>query len=163
MATTQNATVTVSLTSNSGFADTIGLGCASLPSGINCHFSSPNAALTADSTQAIQLTIDTNSPLSGGTSAMNSRAGIRGVSLAGLLFPISFFFGWIFWRFRKRHGVLFGAVMVLLLSSAAFFVTGCGGFSQSSVVPGTYVIQVTGVGATSNISHYQNVSLTITK
>jgi hypothetical protein len=163
MATTQNATVTVALTSNNSFTDTIGLGCASLPSGINCHFSTPNAALMAGGTQTVQLTIDTNSPLSGGSSAMNSSGGIRGSYMAGLFFPISFLFGWIFWHFRKRHAVLFTSALALLLSTAAFFVTGCGGFSQSSAVPGTYVIQVTGVGTTSNISHYQNVTLTITK
>ena len=42
MATSQNATVTVNLTSNGSFADTIGLGCASLPAGVFCHFSSPS-------------------------------------------------------------------------------------------------------------------------
>jgi hypothetical protein len=31
------------------------------------------------------------------------------------------------------------------------------------VAPGTYTIQVTGVGANSNITHYQNITLTITK
>jgi hypothetical protein len=41
-------------------------------------------------------------------------------------------------------------------------VSGCSGFSQSSAAPGTYVIQVTGVGANSDITHYQNVTLTIT-
>jgi hypothetical protein len=41
-------------------------------------------------------------------------------------------------------------------------VTGCSGFSQSTAAPGTYVIQVTGVGVNSNITHYQNVTLTIT-
>jgi hypothetical protein len=34
--------------------------------------------------------------------------------------------------------------------------------SAMAAAPGTYVIQVTGVGSQSNISHYQNVSLTIT-
>ena len=51
----------------------------------------------------------------------------------------------------------------LLLGVATQLVTGCSGsFTQSSATPGTYVIQVTGSGANSDISHYQNVSLTIT-
>ena len=41
--------------------------------------------------------------------------------------------------------------------------TGCSGFTQSSAAPGTYVIQVTATGANSNVIHYQNVTLTITK
>jgi ABC-type glycerol-3-phosphate transport system substrate-binding protein len=51
--------------------------------------------------------------------------------------------------------------LVLMLGGAALLVTGCGGFSQSSATPGTYVIQVTGTGASSNLSRYQNVTLVI--
>jgi sugar lactone lactonase YvrE len=163
MATTQNATVTVALSSDNGFADTIGLGCASLPAGVTCHFSSISAALAANGVQSVQLTIDTNNPLSGGTSAMNSHTGNRGAYLAGLLLPFSLFFGWTLWSFRKRHAAILGTVLVLLLSGAAMLSTGCSGMTSSSAAPGTYVIQVTGSGANSNIIHYQNVTLTITK
>jgi hypothetical protein len=55
------------------------------------------------------------------------------------------------------------AALVLLMGVAAMLVTGCSGFSQLSAAPGTYVIQVTGVGANSNITRYQNVTLTITQ
>lgn len=163
MATTHNATVTVALTSITGFTDTIGLGCASLPAGVTCHFSSISAALAADGVQSVQLTIDTNNPLSGGVSAMNSHTGKQGTYLAGLLLPFSLFFGWTLCRFRKRHATLLGMVLVLLLSGAALLATGCSGMTSSSAAPGTYVIQVTGTGANSNIIHYQNVTLTITK
>ena len=54
-------------------------------------------------------------------------------------------------------------VLFLLVSSAALLVTGCGGFTQNSAAPGTYVIQVVGVGANSNMTQSQNVTLTITK
>jgi hypothetical protein len=165
MATTKNATVNVALTSISGFTDTIGLGCASLPAGVNCHFSAPSAALKADGTVNVTLTIDTNNPLGGGSSAMNRRfAGPRNriVSLAGVFLPLGVFFGCVFWRFRKRHTGWMTAALVLLLGGAAMMVSSCGGFSQSSASPGTYVIQVTGTGDNSNISRYQNVTLVIT-
>ena len=162
MATKQNATVTVTLTSIDGFTDSIGLGCASLPPGVTCHFSTISAALAANGTATAKLTIDTNNPLSGGTSAMNSHAGNRSTYLAGLFMPFSLFFGWLFWRFRKRHAAVLAIVMLLVLSGAAMLVTGCGGFTSSSAKPGTYVIQVTGTGANSNVIHYQNVTLTIT-
>jgi hypothetical protein len=163
MPTKQNAIVTVELTSYTGFADTIGLGCASLPAGVTCHFSNISEALKANSVQSVQLTIDTNNPLSGGTSAMNSHTGKPGVFLAGLLLPFSLFFGWTLWRFRKRHATLLSTALVLLLSGAAMLATGCSGISSSSAAPGTYVIQVTGTGVNSNLIHYQNVTLTITK
>ena len=54
-------------------------------------------------------------------------------------------------------------VLVLILTAAAFVATGCSGFSQATAAPGTYVIQVTGTGATSDVVHYQNVTLDITK
>ena len=90
---------------------------------------------------------------------MNARPGNRGISLAGSLAPFSVLFGMIFWRFRKRYAVVL--ITVLVLSFAALLTTSCSGFTQSSTAPGTYVIQVTGAGINSNISHYQNVTLTI--
>jgi ABC-type glycerol-3-phosphate transport system substrate-binding protein len=54
-------------------------------------------------------------------------------------------------------------VLILLLSGAAMLATGCSGMSSSSAAPGTYVIQVTGTGVNSNVIHYQNVTLNITK
>ena len=164
MASGQNATVTVTLESENSFSDTIGLGCASLPAAVNCHFSTISESLKAGAVDKVQLTIDTNNPLSGGTVSTNSRADGQGKYLAGLLFPVAGVFGWLFWKRRKRHAILFHAGLVLLLlSSAGLLVTGCGGFTQSSATPGTYTIQVTGVGTNSNITRYQNITLNITK
>ena len=163
MAATRSATVNVALTSDNGFTDTIGLGCASLPAGVTCHFSTDSVNLAADGAQKIVLTIDTNNPLGGGSSAMNAQRGGRGFSLAGLFLPLSVLFGCIFWRFRRRYALALATALILLLGSGALLVSGCSGFSQSSAAPGAYVIQVIGVGSNSDITHYQNVSVTITK
>jgi hypothetical protein len=162
MATGENATLAVTITSQSGFTDTIGLGCGSLPAGITCHFTPISVNLAANATATAALVIDTNSPLTGGASAMNSHSSSRGVSFAGLLLPFAAFFGLFFRRFRKRHATVFTSVLILLLSGAALLVSGCGGISSSSAAPGTYVIQVTGVGANSDLVHYQNVTVTVT-
>lgn len=163
LASSQNTTITISLTSNNGYADTIGLGCGMLPAGVNCHFSNNNVTLKSGSSSTVQLTIDTNSPLNGGSTAMNTGAPpSRGFSLAGLFLPVSCLFGCIVWRLRKRNSIIFGALLIMSLSGA-LIATGCGGFSQRSALPGTYTIQVNGVGSDSNITHYQNISLTITK
>ncbi len=162
MTNTQNLSVNVALNSTDGFADTIGLGCASLPAGVNCHFSTPNVALAANGVENVTLTIDTNNPLGGGTSAKNARPASGGVFLAGLFLPLSVLFGCLFWRFRRRHAKSMATAMVLLLGAAAMLVAGCSGsFTQSSATPGTYTIQVTGTGAKSDITHYENVTLTI--
>jgi len=163
MATTQNATVTVTLTSAGNFADTVGLGCASLPAAVNCHFANVTLTLPAGGTVSTQLTIDTNNPLSGGTIAMNRRAGSGKFSLAGLFLPLSLGFGCVFWWLRRRNARVLTMALVLVLTAAAFVSTGCNGFSQISATPGTYVIQVTGTGATTNVIEYQNVTLDITQ
>ena len=163
VATSQNVMVNVNLTSNGSFADTIGLGCASLPAGVTCHFSSPSVALAANGVASVQLTIDTNNPLSGGASARNTGAQNRKISLAGLLLPLSLFFGWLFWRLRRRNAGVFAMTLALVLSAIALTATGCNSFTENTAAPGSYVIQVTGTGANSNVVHYQNVSLDITK
>jgi hypothetical protein len=172
--TTENATVTVTLTSLNGFTDNIGLGCASLPAGVTCHFTvtsnacsgsttAPCIALAANASPTAQLTIDTNYPLTGGAAAMNSHAAKTRTNLAGLLLPFSLCFSLVFWRFRRQHAKVFTMVLVILLSGAAMFVSGCAGISSSNAAPGTYVIQVTGTGANSDVIHYQNVTLDITQ
>ncbi len=163
MATSQNAMVTVNLISNGSFTDMIGLGCASLPAGVFCHFSSPSAKLAPGGSASVQLTIDTNNPLGGGSSAMNRPAGGSKVSLASLFLPLSVLFGFVFWRLRKRSAGMFTTVMILVLSGAALLATGCSSYSVNTATPGNYVIQVTGTGATTDVQQYQNVSLTITK
>lgn len=161
LATSQNGTVNITLASNSGFADTIGMGCLSVPAAVNCHFSSNTVTLKSGQRATVQLTIDTNAPLSGGTSASNAKTDSR-TALAGLCLPFSLLFGCIFWRFRKRNAAMLVGALVLFLAGA-FAVTGCGGFTQGSAAPGTYTLQVGGVGTGTNVSHYTNITLVITK
>lgn len=159
----QNATVSVALTSVNGFTDTIGLGCATLPAVVNCHFSAASVALAANATQTIKLTLDTDNPLGGGGStSRNTATRAASVWLAGLTLPITAFFGIVFWRLRRRSRFFSRTVPFLLLAAGALLFNGCGGFSQISAEAGAYTIQVTGTGTNSNIVHYQNVSLTVT-
>ncbi len=163
MVSGQNGTFTVSVISENGFTDDIGMGCLSLPAAVNCHFAAASVKLGANTTQTVQLTIDTNAPLSGGTTASTKSPGGSGLSLAGMFLPVSLLFGAWFWRLRRKHGAALLAAAVCLLAGA-ISLSGCGGsFSQVSAAPGTYTIQVGGVGSGSNTSHYQNVTLTVTK
>jgi hypothetical protein len=163
MATSQNATVTVNLSSNGSFTDTVGLGCASLPAGVSCHFSSPTVKLSAGGSASVQLSIDSNNPLSGGASARNAGAGSGKIALAGLFLPLSLCFGWIFWRLRRRNAGVLTMALALALSAASLLATGCNSFSVTTAAPGNYVIQVTGTAASSDVEQYQNLSLDITK
>ncbi len=158
----QYAELGIILTSADGFTDTIGLGCASVPAGVNCHFSSPSITLPANGTATAQLTIDTNSPLTGGTEAMNRHGGGR-MTLAGLLLPLGALFGWYLWRRRKRTAAVLTLVSFLALSAVTLIMSGCNGISTSSAPAGTFTIQVVGTGANTGVVEYQNVTLTITQ
>ena len=94
---------------------------------------------------------------------MNRPASPGGMSMAGFFLPLGAFFGWLFWRLRKRSAGLLTMVLVLALSAAALLATGCTGFSMGSVQPGTYTIQIIGTGTNSNVVHYQNETLDITQ
>jgi hypothetical protein len=169
--TSQHAQLGLIVTSEGGFTDTIALGCLGLPAGVNCHFSSPTLVLAANGTAGAQLTIDTNSPLSGGSDAMNGAmngtmnrgGGSAGAMMAGLLLPLSLLFGLIFWRQRKRMAAVFTVLLLIALSAVALVTTGCSGISTTSAAPGTYTIQVVASGITTGVVETQNVSLTITK
>ncbi len=161
--TTENATVAVTLASSAGFADTIGLGCVSLPLGVSCHFSPASVALAANGTAADELTIDTENLRTGSAAAMNGRGGNRSSSLAGALATFSLIYGAILWHFRKRHTGVWSVLLVGLLSGMTLMMAGCSGTIVFGAVPGVYVIQVTGTGINTNTIRSQNVMLTITK
>jgi sugar lactone lactonase YvrE len=171
LATTQNATLTVTLKSLDSFSDTIGLGCGSLPTGVTCHFSSATVKLAANTTQTAQLTIDTDDPLTGGSSVTSMRKSVQrpsGLAVAGLSGLPAVLFSLLLYRLRRRNLGRFtfrGLALLLLVSllSAAWLVSGCTGFSQSSAAPGTYVLQVNGTGVNSNLTRYQDVTLIVTK
>jgi hypothetical protein len=162
MAASENSTLTVKLVSDGGFSDTIGLGCASMPSGVTCQFSSPTVSLAANGTAAAQLTIDTNNPLTGGAAAMNSRPTGSALYMAGIFLPLSALFGWLVGRTRKRTRSMLTMILAGALTAAAVLATGCSGFTTTKAAAGTYVIQVTGTGSNSNVIHYQNVTVVIT-
>jgi hypothetical protein len=83
--------------------------------------------------------------------------------MAGFFLPMAGIFGWAILGKRRRLGSMWGVLIFLCLTGATLLATGCGGFTQKSAAPGTYIIQVIGVGQTTNVSSSQNVTLTITR
>ena len=162
MATRQFSTATLTISSTDGFTDQLGLGCASLPASVTCNFSSNVVTLPANGTVSAQVTIDTASPLTSGGNAKNvAPGGPSPAMVAAWVFPGSALFGLFWWRSRKRFGALFCTLMLILLSSAALTITGCGGLSSSSAAPGTYTIQVTAAGVKTGMNHAIDVKVTV--
>lgn len=160
---TQNASVTLTITPVNGFKDTVGLGCASLPPGMTCTFSSLTVALDGANAKTITLTIDTNNPLLGGATATNTPRGNARFALASILWPFGLLSGFVLWHFRKCAALVRNALLILVFAVTAALVNGCGGIGKSSAVPGTYAIQVVGVGINSNISQYVPLTVVVTK
>jgi hypothetical protein len=173
LSASQNANLTITLTALNGFNEQIALGCGALPVGVTCTFTLPGSSvpltsmqpLTGSAPLVLDLNIDTNNPLSGGSTTTNNYGKDSRTVLAALWWPFSLCFGFVLWRFRKRNRLL-ATSLLLLLGCAATLMNGCGGLSQSSAKAGTYSIQVTASGfnssnTSSNISHSQTVTLTI--
>ena len=155
----QNAAVTVTLTSVSSFTDTIVLSCASLPVTVNCRFASASLNLSAGGTASTQLTIAGNTQ-SGSAAAMN-RGMSRRLLLAGILLPSSLAFGWFFPKRRRSIGRFVATLSIPILAAAALAIIGCGAILQSTASPGNYVIQVTGIGSSTQVVRTQSLNLKI--
>lgn len=161
--TSQSATVSIQLSSQNGFADTMALGCDSLPWSVTCNFSSNDVTLNANGTATVQLTVDTNSPLGGGNQARNEGLVAANGMLAAWVFPGAAVFGLAFWRFRKNAALLKALVVVAMLAGTTLMMTGCGGFSQNSAKAGNYVIQVTATGTQTGVTHVANLTVQVTQ
>jgi hypothetical protein len=161
MATSATASATVTLTSASGFADSIVFSCGSLPTGVTCQFANLAVSLAANSTQTTQLTISTASTAARGEFPGDA---VRGsVSLAGLILPLGWLSGWVLGRAAKRQRALMMAVGLLMACGGVFLATGCGGVHKTHKTSTAYVIEVIGTGTTSGASVSQNLTLNISQ
>ena len=168
LTTGQNGTLTVQIASVNKASDTVTLGCANLPAAVNCHFASNSLTLASGAVVSTQLTIDTNNPLSGGTSVAANRSGHRpghrsAPLAAAISLPLGVLFGLLLLGMRRRAQRWMVVLLLSVISIGTLALNGCGGFSQSTAAPGTYKIQVTGVGTQSNQTHYANLTLTVNK
>jgi large repetitive protein len=154
---------TITLTSENGFTDTIALGCSSLPFSVTCNFSTNDITLPANGSTTVQLTVDTNSPLTGGGQAKNEMPLQHSGLLAACALPGAVFFGLGFWRFRKRHAIFRVLAVVAMLAGTTFLMNGCGGISLNSAKAGTYTIQVTASGMKSGVNNVANLSVQVTQ
>jgi Bacterial Ig-like domain (group 3)/NHL repeat len=162
--TSKSQLVTIDLASENGFTDKMALGCDSLPFSVTCNFANNDVTLNANGTAAVQLTVDTNSPLAGSAQqSKNELPGSNGGLLAAFVFPGAALFGFSFWRFRRNAGALKALVVVAMLAGTTFLMTGCGGFSLNSAKPGSYVIQITATGTQTGVTHVANLTVQVTQ
>jgi hypothetical protein len=131
----ESATSTVTVTPLNGTQQVVSLGCAGLPAGLSCTFSS--ASVTTEG-QPVNATLT--------VAASTSIAVSRGMSP---LIPITIagmFFGAI--GFRRRHK-LYSGLFIVGLALGFIALSGCGGIqSTKAVAPTASTITVTAAAGT---------------
>jgi large repetitive protein len=157
----QHTPTTLTITSLNNFADKLNLGCLGLPFAATCTFSTDSVVLDANGTQAIQIVIDTGSPLTAGPQArLEQRPSGRIAELCFL--PGGVLLGLAFWRGRRRMRASLAALtMLLLLVGLSAGLSGCGGLHVNGTPAGTYVFQVTATGIGTGVTHSMDVTLTV--
>jgi hypothetical protein len=163
MQSQQHSTTTLMLSSLNKFTDTLDLGCAGLPFAATCTFTNDQIALGADGVQAVQVVIDTGSPLTAGSQAKLEQRGEG--SLAAVCFlPVGALFGLLFWKGQRRmRRSLGGLLMLLLIAGLSMGLSGCSGLQINGTPPGTYVFQVTATGSSTGVMKTINMTLTVTQ
>ena len=159
----QYVTATLTATSLNSFSDTLNLGCLGLPFAATCTFSSNTVALGAGGTQAIQVVIDTGTPLTAGSQARLEQA-TQGPLAAVCFLPGGALLALIFWRGRRRmRASLTGLLMLLLLAGLSAGLSGCNGLQINGTPPGTYVFQITATGTGTGVTQSMDVTMTVTQ
>jgi VIT1/CCC1 family predicted Fe2+/Mn2+ transporter len=109
--------------------------------------------------QAIQVVVDTGSPLTAGSQAKLEQHSVG--SLAAMCFlPGGALVGLLFCKGRRR---LAGLMMLLVLAGVSAGLSGCGGLHINGTPPGTYVFQVTATGTGTGVTQSMDVTLTVTQ
>jgi hypothetical protein len=165
---TDHTTVGLTLTSVKGFTDTLEFGCLGLPFAATCTFSSDTAALAANGSMAMQLTIDTGNPLGAGAQARVRTPQTSSAASTALLcfLPGSVLAGLFFFRGRRRsvRALRSWAGLLLLLAAIAATVgmSGCAGGLQINGTPaGTYTFKVTASGQGTGLTESQTMTLIV--
>jgi hypothetical protein len=160
--TGQHTVVTVTLSSVSGFNDTMEMGCLGLPVDATCTFSNVAPALAANGVVTMQLTVDTGDPLGSGATTSLRKPALRGEqesTIAWAMLPAGLLLS--FGLYKRRR---LGALLVLLFAVAlSIGTTGCSGLHQASTPAGTYQFKVTASGKGTGATESQVVTLTVTQ
>ncbi|HEY6413539.1 MAG TPA: Ig-like domain repeat protein [Edaphobacter sp.] len=154
--TEHHLAIKVNLASIGGFADSISLSCTNLPVHASCTFDKNSLQLLPNGTATVNLTVDTDDVH--GYARNESPGSVSFISYA-LLFPV----GLLALIGARRRGALLRLLLALIaISGLALALNGCSGLYPKSTAPGTYTINLNGVGANTGLAHTQPITLTVT-
>lgn len=161
LASKQNTTVNITISSLNSFSDVLTLGCLGLPFAATCTFSTDQSSLSSNGVQTIHLVIDTGSPLTAGSVAKND-SGANSSTTKYCFLPCGALLGWLLMRSRKRRPLM-GLLLVLCSIGLALGVSGCGTLNQSGTPAGTYSFKITASGLKTGVTQSTDMTLTVTK
>ncbi len=163
IATQQHTTLTVSLGSVKGFADTIVLGCLGLPRAATCTFDRSQLKLAPDGTATASLIVDTGDPLGAGSGASASLRSRPSTRLLCWL-PMGVLLSVLRRRKNRRIGQKLGTAMMFVgLVAVSLTAVGCGGLTTQSTPPGTYTFKVVGTAQGAGVTEAQTITLVVTQ
>jgi Bacterial Ig-like domain (group 3)/NHL repeat len=159
MQSKQHINVQLTLTSIKGFTDSFSLGCLGLPKNATCTFSEDQKQLPAGGIQTVSVTVDTGSPLLGGTQARNENYFIGPIVACSI--PAFFALGLLGFR-TKRLRLIVRLLVLAGVCAAISSISGCGSIENNGTPSGTYNFFVTATGKT-GVSQFVSLNMTITK
>jgi large repetitive protein len=164
LASKQHTTINLTLTSISGFSDTLTLGCLGLPFAATCTFTADQPILVSNATQTVHVVIDTGSPLTSGSVAVAANRSSESTSSRATLcfLPCGALLGWLLMKSRRRRP-LTGLLLVLCSIGLAIGISGCGTLNQSATPPGTYTFKITASGLKTGVTESTDMTLTVTQ
>jgi urease beta subunit len=155
----QTATVTIQMIPTGGFAGTVALSCANLPSLASCQIKP--ATLIADGSNTIltaQMMLTTQGP-SVATVSHQESSGKRHFALASISLLPSLMLGiWLSWKRRTLRGK-WNVILLAMLGLSLCALGGCG-TSFVKTAAGAYTVTVTGVVTGANSAYTGPVSQT---
>ncbi len=154
--TEHHLAMNVGLSSIGTFTDQIALACTGLPAWATCTFKQNTISLSAGSSTSTTLIVDTDFIL---YYAANHTPASRTGTILALIFPagiLSLFLS------RRRKLPIRLALFLLLIAAGTLSLNGCSGRYPPSTQPGAYTFNITGHGASTNVSHFITIDLTVT-
>lgn len=125
----QPGTASISLVSQNGFSGTIALACSGLPANTSCTFSPSSLNLASAATAQASVSIAEVTSPSQPNPYQASRTGYTGGAALALLCPLGLI---AFAGFRRRSVVIKSILVMAIVATLAFGVSGCGSSSPGS-------------------------------
>jgi len=152
-------TTQVTLTSIGAFADNVSLSCTDLPAHASCTFDKATLQMLPNGNATVKLIVDTDDVLRFRSDLVLPTTHRSPLSSLAIIFPAGILAFTLNRKCRSLPRLLLYVVAALTLLAP---LSGCDGLYPKSTAPGTYSIKVTGVGATTKLTHSALVSLSVT-